>query len=155
MLEFKAGNTGAEVVINPASYKEVLNLKKHILIEIKKHPLGLKLSDSGENILNKEIDISDVADFLKDTIIALDISDELNNAIFSCLKVCSWNMHKITPELFDIKPEIREDYYEIVIKCIEENLRPFMKSLASEWKILAPKIGESPLLPQTLAMMSR
>ena len=28
----------------------------------------------------------------------------------------------------------KKDYYEIIVACIEENLRPFLKSLISTWK---------------------
>ena len=64
-------------------------------------------------------------------------------------------MQKITLDLFDTNPEIREDEYEIKLKCIEENFRPFVKSLASQWSILAPKIGESQALNVILAQMNR
>lgn len=157
MLEFTTENTGARVVINVASMRQVTNLKNVILKEIIKNPLGLKLQENTEakTVLEKEIDISGLLDYLKNTIVQIEISEDFNRAIFDCLGKCTYDMKRITPELFDDIPEARADYYEIIFKCIEENLRPFIKSLASKWKTLVQKIGESPLLSQILAQMNK
>ncbi len=157
MLEFTTENTGARVVINVASMRQVTNLKNVILKEIIKNPLGLKLQETTETktALEKEIDISGLLDYLKNTIIEIETSEDFNKAVFDCLGKCTYDMKRIIPELFDDIPEARADYYEIVFRCIEENLRPFIKSLASKWKTLAPKIGENPLLNQLLAQMNK
>ncbi len=156
MQEFNTTNTGAKVVINIAPYKKYLALKKAILEEVKRNPLGLQLvQEKDENILDNKLDFSKFMDFLKDSIIGLDISETVTNAIFDCLINCTYNMQKITPDLFDSCPEIREDEYEIKFKCIEENFRPFIKSLASQWSTLAPKIGENQALNVILAQMSK
>ena len=155
MLEFNAENTGAKVIINPAPYKQAVALKNVILQEIIKNPLGLKLKGEGTNALEKELDITDLLDYLKNTLIGVEISDSFNDAIFACLSKCTYDMHKITEQLFDDVPEAREDIYEIKFKCVEENLRPFIKSLASRWKTLAPKIGENQALNLILAQMNK
>lgn len=157
MLEFTTENTGTRVVINVASMKQVTNLKNVILKEIIKNPLGLKLKETAEakSALEKELDISDLLDYLKNTVIGIEISEEFNSAIFDCLGKCTYDMKRITPDLFDDLPEAREDYYEILFKCVEENLRPFIKSLASRWKTLAPKIGENQAFNLILAQMSK
>lgn len=157
MLEFKTVNTGAKVIINIAPYKKFLALKTAILHEIKESPLGVKLikEQSDKNVLDSKLDFTGFMDFLKNSIIGLDISEKVNEALFDCLTNCTYNMQKITLDLFDTNPEIREDEYEIKLKCIEENFRPFVKSLASQWSILAPKIGESQALNVILAQMSR
>lgn len=155
MLEFNTENQGAKVIINPAPYKNAVALKNVILKEIIKNPLGLKLKGEGVTALEKEVDISDLLDYLKNTIIGIEISDEFNSVIFECLSKCTYNMHRITEDLLDEIPEAREDIYEIKFKCVEENLRPFIKSLASRWKTLAPKIGESQALNLILAQMSK
>ena len=157
MLEFTTENTGAKVVINVASMKQATNLKNVILKEIIKNPLGLKLKETAEvkSALEKELDISDLLDYLKNTVIGIEISEEFNNAIFDCLSKCTYDMKRITLDIFDDIPKAREDYYEILFKCAEENLRPFIKSLASRWKTLAPKIGESQALNLILAQMSK
>lgn len=157
MLEFNTENQGAKVIINPAPYKNAVALKNVILKEIIKNPLGLKLKETAETktVLEKELDISDLLDYLKNTVIGIEISEEFNNAIFECLGKCTYDMKRITPDLFDDLPEAREDYYEILFKCVEENLRPFFKSLVSRWKALAPKIGENQAFNLILAQMSK
>ena len=137
MKEFKATNTGNKVVINCAKTKEVQRLKQVILNEIKKNPIGIKLVGQGVSALEKELDFTGVLDFIKDTLISIDTSDEFNEAIFNCLQYCTYKtVYKINEELFDNEeiPEAREDYYEIIVACVEENLRPFLKSLISTWK---------------------
>ena len=137
MKEFKAINTGNSVVINCAPMKEVQKLKQVILNEVKKSPIGIKLIGADKNLFEKEIDFTGVIDFIKDTLIGIDTSEEFLDAVFSCLQYCTYKkVNKIDEALFDNEaiPEAREDYYEIIIACIEENLRPFIKSLISTWK---------------------
>lgn len=154
MRDFKAQNTGNRVVINPAPFKSATNLKKVLLKEIKSNSIGLKISGN-ENILDKNIDFTGVIDFLKDVLIGADISDEVNASIYECLEYCTYKTtEKITEDLFDRIPEAREDYYEIIIACIEENLQPFIKSLVSQWSILAPKLGKSQALNVLFATMT-
>ena len=137
MKEFKATNTGNKVVINCAKTREVQRLKQVILNEVKKNPIGIKLIGQGVSVLEKELDFTGVLDFIKDTLISIDTSDEFNEAIFECLKYCTYkSVYKVDEDLFDNDevPEAREDYYEIIVACAEENLRPFVKSLISTWK---------------------
>jgi len=143
MKEFKTTNTGNKVIINCAPTKDVLRLKEVILREVIKHPLGLKLKETQTDIkdlLEKEIDLSGLTEFLKNVILSIDTSQDFLDAVFECLKYCTYkSTYKIDLELFDNKsvPEAREDYYEIIAACVEENLRPFAKSLISMWKTLA------------------
>jgi len=155
MKDFKTQNTGARVVINPAPYKTVLNLKRVLLKEIKQNSIGLKITGNEENLLEKSLDFTGCIDFMKNVLIGADISEDVEIAIFDCLKYCTYNTtQKIDQDLFDNNPESREDYYEIIISCIEENLRPFIKSLASQWSILAPRLGKSQALNVILAQMN-
>lgn len=156
MLEFNATITGKRVVINCATFKEVLALKKALLNELSRQPLGLKVLNSSASFLEKELDFTDCIDFLKNTLIGVDTSIEVETAIFECLKHCTYdNTNRVDAELFDRIPEARADYYEIIIKCIEENLKPFIKSLASLWNNLTPKLGESQALNTILATMKQ
>lgn len=142
MLDFKTENTGNRVVINTAPFRDVVALKNELLKEFIKYPLGLKLKDlygqsKGQikDIFNKELDFTEVFDFIKNVLISSDTSDVLNDKIFNCLKYCTYNTaYKIDKNLFDDVKEARADYYEIIFACIKENLRPFMKSLVSELK---------------------
>ena len=142
MKELKATNTGNKIIINCAPVKDVLRLKEVILREIVKHPLGIKLKDKQgdlNELLDKEVDLVGLIDFIKNTILSIDTSQDFLDAVFECLKYCTYKTtYKIDMDLFDNKsvPEAREDYYEIIAACVEENLRPFAKSLISMWKTL-------------------
>ena len=137
MKEFKCTNTGNSVVINCSPMKSVQKLKQVIFNEIKKSPIGIKLTGGENSLFEKEIDFTGVIDFIKDTLIGIDTSEAFNEAIFECLQYCTYKkVYKIDEALFENEavPEAREDYYEIIFACIEENLRPFIKSLISTWK---------------------
>lgn len=156
MLEFNATNTGKRIVINNATFREVLQLKKTLLNELSKQPIGLKIINNNTSFLEKELDFTECVDFLKNILIGADTSQEVETAIFECLKHCTYDTtNRIDESLFDRIPDARADYYEIVIKCIEENLKPFFKSLASLWKTLTPKLGESQALNAILATMKQ
>ena len=145
--EVKLQNSGKMLIINTASTAEVKYLKNVLLEEFKKYPLGLKLLGNTESVFDKQVDFTSVFDFIKNVLISVDISETAENAIFDCLKHCVYDRtHKITLDLFDEIEEAREDYYEIIFACIEENLKPFIKSLVSMWKIQAEKLGKSQLL---------
>lgn len=149
--EIKLQNSGKMLIINTASTAEVKYLKNVLLEEIKKYPLGLKLLGNTISIFDKQVDFTSVFDFIKNVLISVDISETAENAIFECLKHCVYDRtHKITLDLFDEVEEAREDYYEIIFACIEENLKPFIKSLVSMWKIQAEKLGKSQLLNMIL-----
>lgn len=160
-MEFKTTNTNTRVIINTAPYKKAIKLKNVLLNEVLKNPMGLKIKESAEikNALEKELDFTGVLDFIKNILIGADISDEVNSALFDCLAYCLYDgTRKINEDLFDdeqYKEKIREDQYELFYKCIEVNLSPFIKSLASMWKTLSPKLGESQALNVILAQMSR
>ena len=148
MKQFKCKNTQNQVIINCASTRDVLRLKQVILNELGKRPLGIKLG-AAKDLLDKDIDFVGVLDYIKDTLLALDGSDDFHDAVFNCLQYCTYkSTYKIDMDLFDNPqiPEAREDYYEIIISCIEENLRPFAKSLISMWKMLVQEGKISQLL---------
>ena len=149
--EVKLQNSGKTLIINTATTAEVKYLKNALLEELKQYPLGLKLLGSTQSIFDKQVDFTSVFDFIKNVLISIDISETAENAIFDCLKHCVYDKtHKVTQDLFDEVEEAREDYYEIIFACIEENLKPFIKSLVSMWKIHAEKLGKSQLLNMIL-----
>jgi len=137
MKEIKSMQTGNSIVINCAPMRSVQRLKQVILNEVKKNPIGIKLVGGDKSILEKELDFTGVVDFIKDILIGIDTSDDFNEAIFECLQYCTYKkVYKIDEALFDNEavPEARQDYYEILYACVEENLRPFIQSLISTWK---------------------
>ena len=145
--EITLQNSGKTLIINTASVEEVKYLKNVLLEELKKYPLGLKLLGNTASVFDKQVDFTSVFDFIKNVLISIDISEMAENAIFECLKHCVYDKtHKVTMDLFNEVEEAREDYYEIILSCIEENLRPFIKSLVSMWKTQAERLGKSQLL---------
>lgn len=149
--EITLQNSGKTLIINTASVEEVKYLKNVLLEELKKYPLGLKLLGNTASVFDKQVDFTSVFDFIKNVLISIDISEMAENAIFECLKHCVYDKtHKVTIDLFNEVEEAREDYYEIILSCIEENLKPFIKSLVSMWKTQAEKLGKSQLLNMIL-----
>lgn len=139
MKEFTCMNTGNKVVINTASFEDVQKLKQVILNEFRKSPIGIKLIGKDKTLFEKDVDFTGIIDFIKNTIIGIETSEDFNDAIFACLQYCTYKkVYKIDKALFDNEAvlEARDDYYEILVACIEENLRPFIKSLISTWKTL-------------------
>lgn len=137
MKEFTTTNTKTKVVINCAPMRDVQRLKQVIFNELKKTPIGIKLINNDGSFFDKELDFTGVLDFVKDVLIGIDTSSDFEEAIFNCLQYCTYKtVWKIDRELFDNDkvPEAREDYYEILYMCVEENLAPFIKSLISTWK---------------------
>lgn len=159
MLDFKAKNTGNRVVINEADFKTEIDLKNVILKEVQKYPVGVKLVSALRNrqsandfIQNADIDLSSILDFLKNCLIGIDTNDDIMAVIWKCLSLCTYKTtYRIDDKLFDEVKEAREDYYEIVAKCLECNLRPFLKSLQSEFSILFQIVGDNPILNAALA----
>ena len=127
-MEFTTQNGNVTIDIISASFKDACNLKKAVAKGLIGKDLGF-----GSNSL-MDIKLDSILQLLVD----IDTSDEFEKAVLECLKSCIYDKGgknlKITAQLFDDIPEAREDYYEIITKCCEENLRPFFKSLASEFK---------------------
>ena len=58
------------------------------------------------------------------------LAEDFDNVINDCMKECTYDNIMITEDLFDDKPEIREDYDRIVMEVVKENLRPFLKGVS-------------------------
>lgn len=102
MHEFET-NRKVKVVINAASFKDANTLKNAIL-----------------NADGKD-------DY---TINIVDLEPKVEVALWPCLLQCTYGGQKITQKTFESE-EAREDYYPVLNACVVENLRPFMKGLAS------------------------
>lgn len=135
-MEFITQNGNVAIEIKSASFKEACNLKKAVAKGLTGKDLGFG------NTSLMDIKLDSILQLLVD----IDTSDEFEKAVMECLKCCIYDKGgknlKITAQLFDDIPEAREDYYEIVTKCCEENLRPFFKSLVSEFKTRLATIPE-------------
>lgn len=126
-MEFTTKNGKVAIEIITSSFKDAVRLKKAVAKGLK----GLNLSNDASSLM--ELKLDSILQLLVD----IDTSEEFETAIMECLKCCIYDKGgknlKINMQLFDDIPEAREDYYEIIAKCCEENLRPFLKSLVSEF----------------------
>lgn len=156
MIDIKTQNGQKRLVVNCATTKEVKELKRVILKELTKYPLGLKILNNGVGaLLDKEVDFSGIIDFIKNVIINIDTSEEFDSAIYACLSHCTYDStNVINEQLFDNNEKAREDYYEIIFACIEANLKPFMISLVSLWKVQSQRMDLSLLSNITTSMTS-
>ena len=128
MALIKKTENNAELVINEAEFEQVMELKKAIQENLKSTNVSLD-SLEGE-------DVTSALQKMIDLLLVIDTSERTERAIFECLEYCTYNNAKINKQLFNDLPEARSDYYEIIRGCIEVNLRPFMKSLSSQFPIL-------------------
>lgn len=130
-MEIITQNGQKTIEIKTASFRDTINLKK---------AAAECLLEAGivKNADFNELDLRQLIDKIAELLFKAETSDKFEKALFECLKVCYLDengiKNKISQQLFDDKPELREDYYEIISKCIEVNLRPFFKSLVTEFK---------------------
>lgn len=135
-MEFVTSNNQKKVVINTASFKEMNALKKEAMKCIQ------QIADAGllDNV--KDLSTATALDAIIKVLISADTSPDFEKALFDCLKHCLYDeFYSINEKLFEDKPEAIEDYYEIVAKCVEENLRPFFKSLVTAFNTNLQKLN--------------
>lgn len=128
-MQFTTQNGQKEVILNTAGFKDATELKKAVM----KILGNAKLPNFDANALHSA-DVGVIVNLITQLIFSADSSDEFENAVFKCLAQSHYDKKQINIQLFDDMPEAREDYYEIISKCCEVNLRPFFKSLVSECK---------------------
>lgn len=131
MKEFKGCN-GAKIVINEATWADVRSLKRVLAAELLKLGIDIDKEFLGQSEENLMVG-SKLFQLIKDVYLTLEASDDFNNEIMNCLKYCHYNNIKITEQLFDDEIEAREDYYDMVLGCLEVNLAPFMKKVLSKF----------------------
>ena len=125
-------NNKTKVTINRASWADMNLLKQEAFKCIDIRDIKFNLTDTAEFI-----------NFCMDILIKAETSESFNYALFRCLKNCLWDDYiSITEQLLQDKPEIIDDYYEIASNCIEVNLRPFFKSLVTEFKRRFQQMGK-------------
>lgn len=126
-MEFITKNSRKSIKIVPASFKTAMKLKTEAFKCLNKTNALNKIKDL------KNIEITTLLSEIANLLVEADTSEGFNDAVMDCLSVCICDKtHAITEQFFNDCPEIWEDYYEIVANCVEVNLRPFFKSLASE-----------------------
>ncbi len=133
-MQFILKNSNYEIEIIPSSLKEACNLKKAAFECLKEAGI---IKDIKLTSLNN-LDLAMLIDKLFEVLLNAEISNNFEKALFKCLENCTITVdeikRKINPQLFDEIMELREDYYEIISKCTEVNLRPFFKSLYGEFQ---------------------
>lgn len=108
-----------DIKINIASFEAGNELKRSVLAVVQRS--GFKLEDLvSDNNLDKALNLALLVDGDKD----------VYNALWDCLIKCTYKGEKITKASFDL-PEMREQYFPIIAKCIETNLSPFISGLRS------------------------
>lgn len=137
-MEFVTKNSSKNIKIVPASFKVAMNLKKEAFKCLNRTNALEKVKDL------KNIELSTLFSELANLLVEADTSDGFNKAVMECLSVCICDgTHAITEQYFNDCPALWEDYYEIVAKCVEVNLRPFFKSLVSELQTRFNQLEES------------
>lgn len=125
----KTSNT--PISINASPLKTALKLKKEAINCLLRAGIIKDLDF-------KSLDFSNIGNKILNVLLEIETSETFEAALLECLKSCILDLdgikHKITFELFDEHPELREDYYQIILNCLEVNLRPFLNSLVSEFK---------------------
>ena len=125
-------NGNATLVLNEATFADCIILQSVIMEEAKKLKLDIGDMDISLNVSS----MSNLLDNIKDLFFGLMTSEKFDRIIFKCLGSCTYNGIKITKQLFDDIPEVRQDYYQIIKECVEINLNPFLKSLTSQLSTL-------------------
>lgn len=139
-MEIITQNGNKNLTIKAAGFQDAINLKKAV---------AKCMLDAGvvKNLELQGLKLVNLIDKIAELLFSAEMSDDFNKAVFECLKYSCIEengiKNKITPQLFDEKPELREDYYEIVSKCVEVNLSPFFKSLVTEFKTRFNQIAKS------------
>lgn len=119
-MEFIAPS-GEPVKINVAAWKDAKALKAALELEIAAH---------GITDINSILD-----DGLISLIMKVDSSPAFDAALWPCLVRCLRGNNKIIESTFD-DAKAREDYYQIVVACVQVNLRPLVLSLVSQLAVL-------------------
>lgn len=110
-----------EFKFNDADFITAMKLKKAVIGAVKESNVDLSKIDM-DNLNLASIDT------IGQIILAADSSEKVEKAIFDCLKRCTYNGEKITPDTFE-PIEARKDYYDIIIECLKGNLGPFFEPL--------------------------
>lgn len=118
-------DSGAELVVTIASFKEGNHLLKTLARELKGVDLEMDLSpDTFKNIGDKDVNS------LKNLVLQLLQSEAVEAAVMACAKRCLYNQQRITDQTFE-PVEARPDFLPVVWEVMKANLRPFFSGLAS------------------------
>lgn len=123
---------GATLVIRPADFEDAMHLQSVLLTNMSKADMNMEIGEG--------FSTDNIAEFLP-VLFKVGGSKEIHDAVFACLKKCTYDGNKITKALFD-DFEIRGDYYEILIECAKFNCSVFFANLLSGLSTVLPKQTE-------------
>ena len=115
---------GHDLVIMPADFQDAMLLQSVLLTAMSKQDM------------NMEVDLKDISDLLP-LILGIGGNLAIHDAVFSCLKKCTYDGRSINKELFD-DFELRGDYYEVLIECAKFNCSVFFVNLLSGLNSIIP-----------------
>lgn len=122
-------SSGNVLKITPGSFAESKALYQAILEEFK--TVELKAS-------------SDVAEIFKNMVCVGFASKKIDMCLDNCFKRCTYNCGKgdlkIDKDSFE-PVECRQDYVQVCVEVVKENIEPFLKSLFAEYKHFMSIVG--------------
>lgn len=117
--------SGRSLEITEASFGEAKALYQAICAEM------LRLSIGGA---------ADLGDLMKNVLCIGICSPIIEAALAPCLKRCLYEGARITPDTFE-PTAAREDFNDICMEVIRENVGPFTKSLLSQFRALVGQVA--------------
>lgn len=133
-MEFKT-NSGVPVVINPAPFEDALALQNVVGNPV----LGINTQ------IGPDFNIDNTA---KAHVLAAVASNAaVQKEVMKCLTRCTYDGQKITPTTFE-EAKAREDYFEVAVACVQENIRPFVNSLFLQFSGLLEAMKVKPASSQ-------
>ena len=147
MKEFNATNTGNRVIINIASLSEVNKLKNIITKELTKSPLGVKIVGNNKDLMDANVDITGLIDFLKNFLLGLDGNEEFEDYLMN-------HAENIQPIMSSVSRRIREltDDLSMITKMTNEVLD---KEENEKEKVLVMSIDELELSVRSYNCLKR
>lgn len=128
---------GLPIVLNYADMQDVEELIQLIAKKAKELNLEsvVRSLTSFEEFCQQ--DVQTLLPLLQQIICDLESSKEFNTIVYNLLRVCTFNGVVITQQLFNDKPELREDYYTLKIEVVKFNLAPFLKKLSGKLQTIS------------------
>lgn len=134
MMQLTSSN-GLPIVLNYADIEIVEELIQLIIRQAESldlQPIVDKFTAlSAENILALDVkEVLPLLPLLQKIVCRLEGSKEFRVIIYKLLSSCTYNNVVITKQLFNDKPELREDYYMLEWEVVKFNITPFLKRLS-------------------------
>lgn len=128
---------GLPIVLNYADMQDVEELIQLIAKKAKELNLEsvVRSLTSFEEFCQQ--DVQTLLPLLQQIICDLESSKEFNAIVYNLLRACTFNGIVITQQLFNDKPELREDYYTLKIEVVKFNLAPFLKKLSGKLQTIS------------------